>query len=300
MTFTRNMAVEVDISVDTERTWSALTQESELRGWLGTEVEIDLMPGGPLSVRSGTPYCSGDHRIERVDPAARTLVITWVIEGCQTQVQWSVRATESGCTVELAHAFPEETPFALGDPLGGDFGVFNELWAYVGGLLKTWVELGEAKCMLDPDREPAPRVEHEMTVSRPASEVFAALVEPEKIKAWNAFAPAPAIEPRVGGNYSFGWSSEDSGKDGPDEIVEFEQGHKITYSWHGEPRTLVSWTVEPLPGTEEKTKIRLVHSGFGVDQNMLVGWNLGWAGFLQSLALYLERGTAPDWMREAS
>ncbi len=172
-----------------------------------------------------------------------------------------------------------------------------ELWTYNMALLKTYLELGEAKARLDPDRAPSREVRHVVDVAARPEDVFALIDEPSQLKNWNAFVgEAAANDRRVGGTYSFGWESEKKQTDGPHEITEYEAGRRITYRWYGKPPTLVSWTVEPLPGSANATRLTLTHSGFDVDRNMLVGWNLGWAAFLSQLVLHAERGTAPAWM----
>ena len=292
---TKEMNVSILVELPPDRVWNALTRQDELTKWLGRDVEIDCRVGGSLELLSGTPHSSGRHKIVRVEEG-HSLGIEWVIEGCTTHVTWSVAPYQGGTAVTFGHRFPPETPFETDDDFGGSCAVFEELWAYVGGLLKTYLELGEAKCRLDPKRAPAKEVRHVMRIEAPPERVFEALNDPEQVKGWNGFAPAPKSDRKVGGEYSFGWSSEKKGTDGPDKIVEYEEGRKITYSWFGEQRTLVSWIVEPIPGAESATRVEFVHSGFLKDQNLLVGWNLGWAGFLQCLALYLERGTNPSWL----
>ena len=275
--------------------WTALTTADGLTAWLATDTDVELRPGGKLTVRSGTPMSSGEHRITGVEPE-HSLDIEWRLEGHPTQVRWEVVPEGEHTKLTVRHAVAPNVPVNIDDPLGGEASILNEMWAYNIGLLKTYLELGEAKCRLDPDRRPAPAIAHGMEIGADPETVWQALVEPERIKTWNPFAPAPVVERRVGGNYSFGWESEDKKTDGPGEITEYEEGHKITYTWHGNPPTVVSWTVEPLPDNPKRTRIQFTHSGFNVDQNMLVGWNCGWGGFLQSIALALESGMAPNWL----
>ena len=167
---------------------------------------------------------------------------------------------------------------------------------YLCGLLKTRLELGVAKGRLDPNRTPGTAIEHVLEIAAAPADVFAMIDDPDKVPKWNPFAAGAANDRAVGGKYSFGWGSEQKGTDGPHEITEYEAGKKITYRWYGEPPTLVSWSVEPLPGADNATKLTLTHSGFDVDRNMLVGWNMGWGAFLQQIALHLERGTEPTWV----
>ena len=275
--------------------WNALTTVEGLTAWLARDADVELKRDGKFTLRSGTPMSSGEHRVTGVE-AGHSIDIEWRLEGHPTQVRWEVVPEGEHTKIVVRHAVAPDVPVNIDDPLGGEASVLNEMWAYNIGLLKTYLELGDAKCRLDPDRKPEPVITHELEIGADPKAVFAALVEPEEIKKWNPFAPAPKVERRVGGNYSFGWESEDKKTDGPGEIIEYEDGHKITYTWHGNPPTLLSWTVEPLPDNPGRTRIKFTHSGFNVDQNMLVGWTAGWGGFLQSMALALEAGITPDWL----
>jgi uncharacterized protein YndB with AHSA1/START domain len=292
---TTEIKVWIRIESPPRRVWQALTTQSEVLAWLATEAEIDPREGGTYRVRSGTPMCSGDHVVRALVPERR-LELDWRIEGESTDVRLELAEDDGGTRVSILHRIPAEPQWTHDPAFTSPGGPFLELWAYTGGLLKTYLELGQAKCRLDPEREPSRSIEHTLTIAAPPERVFAALDDPELVKNWNPYASAPSNDRRVGGKYSFGWESETKGTDGPHEIVEYEPGRKITYRWYGTPPTLVSWSVEPEPGSGDATRLRLTHSGFDVDRNLLVGWNLGWGGFLQGIALYLERGRTPDWM----
>ncbi len=294
-----SMGVFVNLDRPVADVWAMLTEAEHLKRWLGPHVELQLRTDGPFTLRTGTPLLSGDHRVVEIQPE-QMVSFQWLVEGFATQVRWELAAEGEGTRVVFRHRMAADAPHAGADEMGDECGVYKELWAYVAGLLKTYAELGEAKCQLDPERTPSTTITHELTIGADPAAVFEALTVPEKIKRWNDYAPDPKVEPRVGGNYSFGWKSEAKKTDGPGEIVEYEDGHKITYTWYGEPPTIVSWVVEPLPDDPKRTKIRFTHSGFAVDQNMLVGWNLGWAGFLFGMALQLELGKAPGWYGEAA
>jgi len=169
----------------------------------------------------------------------------------------------------------------------------HELWAYNNSLLKTWLELGEAKCRLASDRMPAPEIRHSMSLTASPDRVFAALTDPAEITHWNALAPAPRCDRVVGGRYGFGWKGEADETDGPGEILAFDPGRRLTYQWHGDAPTVVRWDLAPLP--DGGTQLTLVHAGFLIDRNMMVDHNLGWADFLACLAIYVERGVSAGW-----
>lgn len=170
--------------------------------------------------------------------------------------------------------------------------VLDEAWMYALLELRSYVEKGEAYCRLRAGEDPL-RIDWKIDIDAPAEAVFRALVEPEEIRRWNTFVGDEVrIERKKGGRYSFGWKSESTHTDGPDEIVEYEEGHRISYSWWGSPKTLVSWTVDPLPG-EGRTRLSMVHSGFVGNPDVVLDYKLGWTHFLFALADWVEH-QAPD------
>ena len=282
----RQLAQFVLVDARPDRVWKALVDPDEIVQWLAESCDVDF-EAGRYGLVSGTPGVSGDHRVLAVEPGRR-LQLAFAMAGHPTTLDVQVTEHEGRTRVVTRQTFEEH-----GSPIDPDH--VHELWAYNNSLLKTWIELGEAKCRLASDRAPDTAIRHEMTLAVPSAEVFAALTEPARIRQWNAWAgEGTRCDGRVGGRYSFGWKSEDEGKDGPDVITEWEPGRKVTYRWHGDPPTLVSFAVEPLEGSDA-TKLTLVHSGFGVDQNMLVDYNLGWADFLANIAVYVERGVPAGW-----
>lgn len=292
---TKHLGIWIRVDRDPATVWAALTQKQQLERWLGSEVELDAREGGRLHLVSGTPLISGDHIVRGAKPE-QSLDIEWTIDGQPTRVSFALAPEGDATKVSFECRYPAEHAFAV-DPAIDDPGhLFAELWGYVLGLLKTYIELGSARPLLAPDRAPDKAITHVVEIAASPARVFAAIDDPDEIKQWNKFAVAPKNDRRVGGRYSFGWKSEEAGTDGPGEIVEYEPGHRITYRWHGQPPMLVSWTVEPVPGSDSATRLTLVHSGFAIDRNLLVGWNLGWGGFMQKLSMWLERGAAPNWM----
>jgi uncharacterized protein YndB with AHSA1/START domain len=283
----QQLAQFVQIQAPIESVWSALTDPGRILQWLAEACDVDL-DAGRYHLRSGTPGVTGHHRVEGVE-VGRSLQLAWQLDaGTTTPLRVELEAVEGGTRMVTHHHRQAAASMVSA-------GHLHELWAYNNSLLKTWLELGKAVCRMAPGRAPEPAIRHSMDLAVPAAEVFAALTEPERIKAWNAFAPAPLCEGRVGGRYAFGWEGESKQTDGPGEIVAYEPDRVLSHRWHGDPPTLVRWELSPLPGTQPATRLTLVHSGFGVDQNMLVDFNLGWADFMAHIAIYLERGVGAGW-----
>jgi uncharacterized protein YndB with AHSA1/START domain len=293
---TKSVQTAVKIQSTPEIVWDHLTQETLLVSWLGEEARVDLRSQGVFRLTAGTPLVSGPHKILELEPS-RKLTLQWNHGNFSTLVRIGLKPAKGMTIISVVHAVEGNPPYEIDDSLGGEAGQLKEMWAYNLSLLKTRIELGEAQCRLDPNRAPQKAVVHTLKLVASPSEVFDALVNQEKIRGWNSYAPNARVEKRKGGRYSFGWESEEKKTDGPGEVVEYVDGRKITYTWHGNPSTLVSWQVEPL-GDDPKfnTRLKLVHSGFIRDQNMLVDWNLGWAAFLAAFQMFVEKGQVADWL----
>jgi uncharacterized protein YndB with AHSA1/START domain len=291
---TSRLAVKIEAPAKT--VWNHLIDENLLSQWLAEKARVAPEPDGAYNIESGTPLVSGNHKIIELVPQ-RKLTLRWSFRDFPSLVRFELSEDRSQTTVVITHTFETNPPYEIDDSLGGEAGQLKEMWAYNLGLLKTLIELGEAQTRLRIGRKPSKAVTHTLRLTAAPEEVFDTIVNPEKIKAWNPYANEIKVEKKVGGTYSFGWESEKSKTDGPGEIVEYREGRKITYTWYGNPQTLVSWEVTPI-GDDSKinTQLKIVHSGFINDQNMLVDYNLGWAAFLNGLRLYIEKGQVADWL----
>ena len=126
-------------------------------------------------------------------------------------------------------------------------------------------------------------------IVKPASEVFEAIVDPEKI-----------------GNFWFSSSSErwEQGKsitlrydeynaEGKIHVVEVEENKKIVFSWGPEDQeTIVTILFVELDQTS--TRIEVTESGFNEDDpeivNKMLGQKEGWVFALTCLKAYIENG----------
>ena len=111
--------------------------------------------------------------------------------------------------------------------------------------------------------------------------VFDTLVDPEQFGKW--FGAKVDIEPYVGGRFAMGGFEMDPGGI---KFVEFEPGHKATLQFADGETT--SWE---LDGSEGKTRLTIVSSGFDVDNPPYPGW-AGWLSGLAELRRYHE---IADW-----
>ena len=77
---------EVELESDPEEAWRAISEDTGLSGWLGEEVEVDLVPGGEIAVTE--------------DGETRTGFVESVDEGRSVSFWWS-RSGEESSRVEL-------------------------------------------------------------------------------------------------------------------------------------------------------------------------------------------------------
>jgi uncharacterized protein YndB with AHSA1/START domain len=290
MTTTTQFKKWVLLECTTDRAWRALTDAGELGKWLGEDVRLDLRPGGVLSLRSGIPVLDGAHAVDAIEPG-RLLALRWNAGGHEGRVAFRLEEHAGLCRVTIVHDVPPAAVPALGDSIGTPLGALLYAWSYALLELRSYVERGVAEGRVPPSTDPL-GIDLSVTVRADAADAFRAIVDPTRIPKWNPYAgEGTKVEPRVGGRYSFGWESEVKKTDGPDEIVEYEEGHRVAVSWFlkGDRKSLVTWTVDALPG-EGTVRIRLQHSGFVSDPDVVREYKLGWAHFLFSFQAYLEGG----------
>jgi uncharacterized protein YndB with AHSA1/START domain len=150
----------------------------------------------------------------------------------------------------------------------------------------------------------------EIEIDATPDQVFRAITEAEGIKRW--FAPEAKVEPgpdgnMAGGSYSVSWGPGMEGT--PNKIAIWEPGQRFAteklrsaaYGSEGKPeataemqRIIVDYQIEAAGG---KTRLRLVHSGFGHGaewDNEFEGTRTGWPVFLLTLKHGLERHPGVD------
>lgn len=281
------------IEKDRADVWRALTRREALTQWLCEEADVaEPRAGAKYALKSRIPHVSGRHTIDALEPG-EWLRFDWDLRGHATSLSLRLEDHAGWTRVVVKHEVPDDLPAELhvDDLFGGKCGFLANVWGYSLDLLKDYVEQGRAQCRLKAAEDPL-RIDMSIELKAKPAEVFAHLTQVDRIRKWNPFCgEGVKVEPRVGGRYSFGWSGEDQGKDGPGEIVAYEDGKKLTYTWHGKDKTMVSWEVEPLPG-EAGARLHFVHSGFVQDPELVWEYKLGWAGFLHLIRESLE-GSRP-------
>ena len=97
---------ETEVPADPERVWRSLTDPTLLAEWLGEAGEVQLTPGGDLSIRT----LDGEERtgwIEAAEPNRR-LAFWWRTDegGDPTRVEFELEEIEGGTCVRVTESRP--------------------------------------------------------------------------------------------------------------------------------------------------------------------------------------------------
>lgn len=284
--------LSIPLPADRAQVFKALTSESALKKWFAEHAEVEPREGGAYRFWGrhtlGTPSESeADQRITRFEPGV-ALGFSWHLLDRDSEVTLTLRDDESEedtgdgpkTRLRVAHRLD-----SLPD-MGRAAELIDDLWRiHTGSLLHYIMDVDP---IYRPDfSDPDPQVRCEMEIGAPPATVFRVLIEPELISKWFP-APAPAVDPRVGGKYGFGFSYELDGKKvepPPCTILEYEQNKKLAITWpdwRGDssvPDQKVTWQLEDLGG---RTRLVLTHDGFTRPVDVS-DYPFGWGQFLEEI-----------------
>ena len=97
---------ETEVAAAPDEVWRSLTDPALLAGWLGEDAELELTPGGDLTMRT----LDGEQRsgwIEDAEPPRR--LAFWWREGHDeepTRVEFDLEETEAGTRVRVTESRP--------------------------------------------------------------------------------------------------------------------------------------------------------------------------------------------------
>ena len=277
------------------RVFRALTDSAELSRWFAEHAEIAPGAGGKLTgghLRFWGRYTYGapsrdsadaDHPITRFAPG-RALAFRWNFEGADSEVTLELEAEPAkdgspATGLSLTQTFTAKPAAPYAEELVEDY------WRLMLGNLDAHLRGGDG--VVRPDfTDPNPEVRVSIVIDAPRERVFRALMEPEALNRW--IASAAAVEPRVGGAYTYGWKYKHGGRDvegGPTKILDFVENERLVTDWpdwrgdESRGRTRVAWLLESVGA---KTRVTLVHSGFSRLAD-IGDYPFGWGGFLEQL-----------------
>jgi len=135
--------------------------------------------------------------------------------------------------------------------------------------------------------DPRPEIRLAIMIDAPRARVFRALTAPDSLNQW--IATDAAVEPVVGGRYSYGWSYPIDGATvagGPTRILGWVPDETLVTDWPDwrgdatQAPTTVTWL---LADRDRQTLLTLVHSGFSRTAD-LCDYPQGWWSFLIKLS----------------
>lgn len=267
-----------------EKAFAALCGAGALESWFAECAEVEPRAGGDFrfwgKYTLGVPTkTAATQRLARFEPPS-TLAFSWRFMGRDSEVTWSLAEAEGGVKITVRHVFdalPEGVRVKE---------LIDDLWRLHTGNLGFYL-IGDREIFRPDFNDPNPVVRHQIVINATPDKVFAALINPKYIKQWFP-APAPFVEPRVGGKYGFGYTFEKDGETfepPPMTILDYIENRKLAITWpdwRGDPSVpdqSVTWLLENLGG---RTRLTLVHSGF-VRTTDVSDYPFGWIQFINKI-----------------
>ena len=255
--------------------YEALTDPAALRVWLAEHAEVDL-PGRYEFWGRYTPDGTEPHqRVLHVDE--RTIRFAWTIDAVQTTSQIEVADDDEGTLITVSQSDLPSFEDVLADRAGAR-GALQTFWTLAIANLADYLAGRELtpKCDFT-----SSQLHASVVIDATPEAVFDSMIQPEQFHQW--FGANVDIEPYVGGRFAMGGFELDPGGA---RFVEFEPGRKAALRFADGETT--SWELE---GSDGKTRLTLMHSGFDPANPPYPGW-AGWLGGLAALRRYHE---LPQW-----
>jgi uncharacterized protein YndB with AHSA1/START domain len=213
----------------------------------------------------------------------RTLRLAWTVDGVETRVEFTLTenaAEDAGGTL-LTLTQSDLPSFAeiLSDT-AGPRGALQTFWTLAIANLADYLSGRELTPKCD---YTSAELRGSVVIDAAPEAVFDSLTQPGQYGKWSGVKVD--IEPYVGGRFAMGGFELDPGGV---KLVEFEPGHKATLRFADGLTS--SWE---LDGSDGKTRLTFVQSGFDVDNPPYPGW----AGLLTGLAELRRYHEVPRWRR---
>ena len=252
-------------------TYEALTDPAALRVWLAEHADVDL-PGKYEFWGRYTPDGAQPHqRVLHVHE--RTIRFAWTLDSVETTTHIEVAEDEDGTLVTLSQSDLPSFADVLADKAGAR-GALPTFWSLAIANLADYLAGRELtpKCDFT-----SSELHASVVIDAAPDKVFDSMIQPEVFRKW--FGANVDIEPYVGGRFAMGGFELDPGGA---KFVEFEPGRKATLRFADGETT--SWELE---GSDGKTRLTMVHSGFDPANPPYPGW-AGWLGGIAGLRYYHE------------
>jgi uncharacterized protein YndB with AHSA1/START domain len=268
-----------------EAVHAALTDAAALRVWLAEHAEVALPDRYEFWGRYTPDGAEPHQRVLHADE--RTLRLAWTVDGVETTVELTLTENEpeheaehedaGGTLLTLTQSNLPSFAEILADT-AGPRGELQTFWSLAIANLSDYLSGRELTPKCD---YTSPRLRASVVIDAAPEAVFDSLTQPEQFRKW--FGANVDIEPYVGGRFAMGGFELDPGGI---KFVEFEPGRKATLRFADGETT--SWE---LDGSDGKTRLTIVQSGFDPDNPPYPGW-AGWLAGVAELRRYHE---LPRW-----
>jgi uncharacterized protein YndB with AHSA1/START domain len=256
-------------------TYEALTDPAALRVWLAEHADVDLPHTYEFWGRFTPDGAEPRQRVLHVDE--RTIRFAWTVDGVETTTQIEVAEDEDGTLVTLSQSDLPSFAEVLADTAGAR-GALQTFWSLAIANLADYLAGRELTPTCD---FTSSELHASVVIDAAPDKVFDSMIQPEVFRKW--FGANVDIEPYVGGRFAMGGFEMDPGGA---KFVEFAPGRKATLRFADGETT--SWELE---GSDGKTRLTIMHSGFDPANPPYPGW-AGWLGGLATLRRYHE---LPRW-----
>lgn len=268
------------LSAPRERVFMALTDADQLRRWFAEHVEVEPRVGGAYRFWGKHTLWTlrredADQVITRIESPTR-LAFDWTWRGAPGNVDLDIQSADNGAKLAVRHTLAS-TIWPIGDEARF---VAGDMWVVAVGNLRAFLTNGSPA--LRPDfSQTSGDVRQSIEIAAPPERVFQALTDPQQMDKW--LSRGAKVEPRAGGRYDYGWTSDNVGgcdPMGPMKIIEIVPNRRIVHDWHYHGVvSRVCWELEPRGG---KTVVTLTHTKFD-DDITHGGFTQGWSAFLLML-----------------
>lgn len=285
--WTHNYALP--IHAPAARIFDALTTQRELERWFAEHARVDPRVGGTFRFWGrhtvGTPSeREARGKVMGLEKDKR-IAFEWTVYGVPGTVTITLTPEDSDRGPATKVAVKHELRGMPDQPRPRE--LIDDWWRFSLGNLMAHV-MGHGEVLRPDFADDNPEIRLSMTVAAPREAVFRALTEPDALREWMG-APAPVVEPRVGGRYELGWTYTVEGAEvsgGPMKILDIVPDERLVVSWpdwRGDtsvPMQSITWELEPHGSG---TRVTLIHAGFPRTVDFS-DYPFGWGHFMSEMA----------------
>ncbi|MFC9840606.1 SRPBCC domain-containing protein [Rhodococcus sp. NPDC127530] len=270
---TEPLILKVRTTASAPQVHSALTEEKSLTTWLAEYATVDL-PERYEFWGPSVPEGDAPHQ-QLVTADATSLAFTWLLDGEETSTEIAIAVENDETIITLT-----QSHFDFNDVITGASirGVLQTFWALA---LANLVDSLEGRTITARGDFTSSNLSATVEIDAAVDAVYDSLISTEKVSEW--FGYPIEIEPHVDGRFALGGIENNPH---PAIIVDLVPNERVSVDWG--PGGIGTWELE---GSEGRTRLTLVSSGFDTNNPPYAGW-LGNLAGLAELRRYHE---ITDW-----